>query len=176
MLGRGGVQHLRGQRLMPRGYKEEEHRAGYVYVKQTPGEYYEIFKKRNGEADPLMMCSGRKQEIGDNIQMCMGLKDVHVVIYKGATLKALNILFKKLKYHIKKQQGTVSLSEFDRGIMYDNATLQRKTANQLAIELIALLKKRRRFVRLLLEQSHEGGALHQDWMHRPDALHRISDL
>ena len=87
MLGRGGVQHLRGQRLMPRGYKEEEHRAGYVYVKQTPGEYYEIFKKRNGEADPLMMCSGRKQEIGDNIQMCMGLKDVHVVIYN----KSINL-------------------------------------------------------------------------------------
>jgi hypothetical protein len=60
--------------------------------------------------------------------------------------------------------------------MYDNATLKRKTVKELAIEMITLLKKRRRFIRLLLQQSHEGGALHQEWIHRPDALHRISDL
>ena len=146
-----------------------------MYTKQLPGEYYEVFKQQNSEQDPLMMCAGRKQEIGDSIQMCMDFKSVHVVIYRRATLKALDILFKKIKYHIKKQKGTVSLSEYNRGIIYDNATLRRKTVSQLALELKALLKKRKRFVRLLLEQSHSGGALHQEWMHKPDTIARISD-
>ena len=170
-----GIQELRHERHRPVGYKPELHRAGYVYTKQLPGEYYEVFKQQNSEQDPLMMCAGRKQEIGDSIQMCMDFKSVHVVIYRRATLKALDILFKKIKYHIKKHKGTVSLSEYNRGIIYDNATLRRKTVTQLALELKGVLKKRKRFVRLLLEQSHSGGALHQEWMHKPDTIARISD-
>ena len=62
MVGRGrgaayrpGIQELRRERHRPVGYKPELHRAGYVYTKQLPGEYYEVFKQQNSEQDPLMM-------------------------------------------------------------------------------------------------------------------------
>ena len=160
----------------PVGYNPEEHRTGFVYTHTLPGDHYEVFKQRSREQDPLsgLLCAGRKQEIGDYIQMCMGMLVVHIVIYKGASLKGIEILFKKIKYHVKKQPGTAMLSEFDRGILFDGPALQKKSARKLATEMFQLLKKRRSFLRLIIEQSHMGGALHEDWMHEPTALRRIS--
>ena len=85
----------------------------------------------------------------------------------------IKILCKKLMYHIKKLPGTAQLAEHDKGVIYSGAKLKGKKANALAIELFRLLKKRGRYLRLLVTQENMGGALTEDWMHRPDALRKM---
>ena len=52
-LDQGHVQFLRAQRHQPAGYDPEKHKAGIVYAKTTPGDYFQIFRKRSSEQDPL---------------------------------------------------------------------------------------------------------------------------
>jgi hypothetical protein len=173
----GRMAELRRHAALPRAYDPEKHRSGYHYVKEAlPGDYFQIFKKNNLELDPMMglLCAGRKEEIGDKIQMCIGVQLIHIVIYKGATRKAIEILFKKVKHHIKNLPGTLSLAELDKGVIFDSAEVRRRTAIDMATTIFQLLKKRRRYLRLVMEQSHSGGALQEDWMHQPGALAKIA--
>ena len=167
---------LRRDAQKPKGYDAELHRSPYTYVKTLPGDYFEVFRKRNNEMDPLsrLLCAGRREEIGDHIQMCMGIQEVHMVIYKGASLAGITKLVKKLLYHVKKLPGTAALHEFDKGILYDSSALKKKSPQKLAVEILTLLKKRQRYLRLYLQQTHKGGALHSQWIHRPGAMRRIS--
>ena len=123
-----------------------------------------------------LLCAGKKQEIGDYIQLCLGVTTVHIVIYKGASRKGIEVLFKKLKHHVKKQPGTLTLAEFEKGVIYESVEFRRRTVTDMATTIFQLLKKRRRYLRLIMEQSHSGGALHESWMHQPGAISKIDSM
>ena len=78
-------------------------------------------------------------------------------------------------YHIKRLKGSAELIEHGKGVLYTGAKLKVKKANHMASELFRLLKKRGRYLRLTLTQKNMGGALREDWMHRPDAIQKIGE-
>ena len=104
--------------------------------------------------------------------MCIEPNAIQIVIYTKASLKALEILVRKLKYHTKKMPKS-SLSEYGVGVMYDHAQLQKVNVRKIAHFLLTLLRKRRSMVRLLVNNSTAGGPLSQDWMHTAAAMRVI---
>ena len=114
-----------------------------------------------------------KRRSGITFKCVLGGRTIHIIIYRDASLKGLRILCKKLLYHLKKIPGSAQLAEHDRGVIYRGSKLKGKKTNSLASELFRLLKKRGRYLRLVLTQENMGGSLHEDWMHRPDALRKI---
>jgi len=185
-IGTGAVpvllpRHPRAVRILRERHRPDDHdpteRHLYTYAKTLPGDHFNIFRKRNEYIDPLtsISCRGRKEEIGNFIQMCIGPQTTHIIIYKDASLKGLKILCKKLMYHIKRLKGSAELIEHGKGVLYTGAKLKVKKANHMASELFRLLKKRGRYLRLTLTQKNMGGALREDWMHRPDAILKIGE-
>jgi hypothetical protein len=165
---------LRRDIYKPADYDPETDRH-YTYTKALPGDKFEIFKRRNQELDPLatILCAGQKFEIGDNIQMCVDPTKVHIVIYRSATVKGIEILVKKLRFHVK-QMTNASLGEYGIGTIYSAADLRRKKPKEIAIVLFRLLKKRGRLLRLVVDNSTPNGPLSQPWMHKPGAISIIS--
>ena len=134
---------LRRMAQMPAQYDPEQHRSGYTYTKEVlPGDHFEVFKKGNRELDPMtdLLCAGKKEEIGNYIQLCLGVTLVHIIIYKGASRKGIGILFKKLKHHVKKQPGTLTLAEFEKGVIYESAEFRRRTVLDMTTTIFKLLK------------------------------------
>ena len=185
-IGTGAVpvllpRHPRAVRILRERHRPDDHdptaRHLYTYAKTLPGDHFNIFRKRNEYIDPLtsISCRGRKEEIGNFIQMCIGPQTTHIIIYKDASLKGLKILCKKLMYHVKRLKGSAELIEHGKGMLYTGAKLKVKKANNMASELFRLLKKRGRYLRLILTQKNMGGALREDWMHRPDAILKIGE-
>ena len=173
-LGAHRVARLRRQRFRPPDHDPEIDRS-YTYTKTLPGDKFEIFKRRNQELDPLatILCSGQKYEIGEHIQLCIDPTQIHIVIYKRATLKGITILITKIKHHIK-NMVSAKLGEFGMGIIYDWQSLKSSSAKQIATVIFRLLRKRGRFLRLIIKNSQPGGSLSKSWMHAPSAMRRIS--
>jgi hypothetical protein len=167
---------LRQARFRPQHFDPQVHR-NIVYADQPNDlaqEFY-TFRRQNAQQDPLttMTCSkyAKREEIGDHIQMCIESKAIHIVIYAKATLKGLEILAKKLRYHTKKMKKAV-LSEHGAGVLFDQKQLQSTKPRDIAQKLQQLLN-RRRSLRLVLEGSEPGGPMSKDWMHLVGALRRI---
>ena len=92
-----------------------------------------------------------------------------IVVYSKASRKALEILLRKIKYHIKKMKKA-TLAE--HGGLFDHAQLQKGKVRAMAETLLALLKRRKSLLRLQLSGITHG-ALHKEWMHTAAAMRKI---
>ena len=173
-LDRRALAVLRRDIYKPADYDPEIDRH-YTYTKTLPGDKFQVFRRKNEELDPLatILCSGQKYEIGDHIQLCVDPTKIHVVLYRSATIKGIEILVKKLRHHVKNMPAA-TLGEWGIGTIYSAADLRSKKPSEIAIVLFRLLKKRGRLLRLVVDNSTPDGPLSKKWMHKPGALQRIS--
>ena len=169
---------LRRAQFQPQHYDPDVHR-NIVYAdlgEQDLGREFYAFRRRNAEQDPMttLTCSryAKRKEIGDHIQMCIEPNAIQIVVYTKASLKALEVLVRKLKYHTKKMPKA-TLSEHGVGILYDNVQLQKGTVRKIAETLQLLLRKRRSMLRLVLNGSTPGGPMSKEWMHTAAAMRVI---
>ena len=118
------------------------------------------------ELDPLTNVKGKKIQIGEYIRINSTPDRYHFVVYRGVPPKALKILCKKVKQHIKGLPRTAHIELFKEvGSQYKIVLSAERLKNisipQLAIIIVEQLKKKKRghYVHLVLLQTVSGGHL-----------------